>query len=64
MSDILLNRAAVKRYTMKSVAEQRAHLQDKFTRISAEYLNRIEAHLREYINEQVRNMPSTGKTIK
>lgn len=63
MSDSLINNAAVKRYTLSAVAEQRPHLADKFTRISADYLTRVEAHVRNYIQEQIRNMPSTGKTI-
>lgn len=54
----LLNRAAVKRAALH-YAESRG-----FTRVSAEFLDRIEIKLRGLIRAEVHAHPSVGKTLK
>ena len=56
----LINRSAVKRYALKAVGS-RAH---KFTRVSAEFLNDVEAVLLRCIEQRVRQHPSKGKTLR
>ncbi len=56
----LLNRSKVKQFTM-AMAEKRAH---KFTRVGDEFFTRCEAHLKNFIRDQVHRHPSVGKTIR
>lgn len=57
----LLNKAAVKRFTMEQAAKLRAH---KFTRMSPMFLTRVEADLKESIKRRIMSLPSVGKTIQ
>jgi hypothetical protein len=55
----LINRKAVKQFAL-SMAENRAH---QFTRVSAEFFTKADAHLRIFIRQYVSQLPSKGKTI-
>ena len=56
----LINKKHVKQFAL-ACAEPRAH---KFTRVSGEFYIRCEAHLKEFIRQDVHHLPSKGKTIK
>ena len=43
-----------------AMAKSRAH---RFTRVGGEFFMRCEAHLKEFIRNEVRRLPSKGKTI-
>lgn len=55
----LLNRRQVKQFTLDA-AGIRAR---KFIRVGGEFYLKCEAHLRQFIRDYVRRMPSKGKTI-
>lgn len=56
----LINTKAVKAYALECAAN-RHH---KFTRVSNEFLVRMDNVLRSKILEHVKSMPSVGKTIE
>lgn len=56
----LLNKKAVKVLAL-NLAKERAH---EFTRVSSEFLNRMEALTRNAIESEIKRLPSLGKTIK
>lgn len=56
----LINATNVKQLSLH-LAEQRAH---KFTRVSKDFLERVEARLRNIIIDEVKDHPSKGKTLK
>ncbi len=56
----LINKKRVKQFALE-MAKTRAH---KFTRVSGEFLLKCEANLKEFIRNQVRRLPSKGKTIR
>lgn len=57
---MMLNRRKVKLFALE-MAKQRSH---KFTRVGTEFYDKCEAHLKQYIREQVHRHPSVGKTIR
>ena len=59
MSTKLISRKHVKECAL-SMAQSRTH---KFTRVGAEFFIKAEAHLKEFIRNYVRSLPSKGKTI-
>ena len=63
MSDSLLNRTAVRKFTLDTIKVRRPHLAAKKTRISEDYFVRVEARLRAAIQTDIDNLNSTGKTI-
>jgi hypothetical protein len=61
-----LNRSRVKRTALELAAANR-HTYDgkpRFTRVSATFLERIEARVREAIRSEVHSHPSVGKTLQ
>ena len=56
----LLNKKAVKQLALE-LAQKRHH---EFTRVSPEFVNRIEATVRNIIESSIQSLPSLGKTIK
>ena len=56
----LLNKRQVREFTLAQ-ARLRAH---KFTRGGNDFYVKCEAHLREFIRNQVHRHPSVGRTIK
>ena len=58
----LLNRAAVRRLILDRAGKLRPRL--GLTRVSAESLEQLEAHLRLRIDGLIERHPSTGKTFK
>lgn len=56
----LLNRKYTKMVTLDLV-KSRSH---EFTRVSPEFLNRVEAQIRNFIEAEIQRLPSVGKTIK
>lgn len=56
----LLNRAKVRQLTLEA-AKSRAQ---PFTRVSKEFLDRIEANLINMVYREVQALPSAGRTIK
>lgn len=56
----LINRTAVKAYTLAQAEATRAH---PFARVSQEWCDFLEATLRNKINSEIRQLPSKGKTI-
>ena len=57
----IISRATVKRLALKLSADHRA---GKFTRVSKDFLDRIEAITFNAIVSEVRRHPSVGKTLK
>ena len=57
---MIINRRKVKLFALE-MAKQRAH---KFTRVGSEFYDKCEAHLKEFIRDQVSRHPSVGKTIR
>jgi hypothetical protein len=63
MSDVkvrLINKKHVKEFALE-MAKDRAH---KFTRVGGDFLLKCEGRLKDYIRQQVRALPSKGKTIQ
>lgn len=56
----LINRSKVKRYILDFASENRAH---KFTRVSQEALDKVEAAARTAAKAIVTSAPSKGKTL-
>ena len=56
----IINKKAVREHALK-VAEKRSQ---KFTRVSDSFLADCDSHLKAWIAEHVRYLPSVGKTIK
>ena len=54
------NQSNVKKYALAVSADTR---QGKFTRVSKDFLDRIEAKTRNLIQAEVRNHPSVGVTL-
>lgn len=59
----LLNRSEVRKFTLSTLQAKRPHLALKKTRISEDYFVRMEARLRAFIENEITNLNSTGKTI-
>ena len=59
MSTKLISRKHVKACAL-SMAQSRTH---KFTRVSGEFFIKVEAHVKDFIRNYVRSLPSKGKTI-
>lgn len=55
----LLSRTHVKKFAL-SMAENRAHV---FTRVGAEFFDKVEANTKNFIRDYVSRLPSRGKTI-
>ena len=55
----LINKAGVKKFALE-VAKQRFH---KFSRVSKDFLDDMDACLRATIRTRVNGLPSSGKTI-
>jgi len=61
----LLNRQAVRRLTLAIDRERRRNTpQYQATRVSPEFLDRLEADVAAMVRERVRSRPSRGKTIQ
>jgi len=58
--DLLVNRSRLRRFVL-DVASQRRH---RFTRVSEQFIEQVDAHLRTWVREYVQSLPSKGKTIK
>ena len=56
----LINKAEVKRKTLEIAEAERAH---KFTRVSKEFIEDIDAQVRNLIINKVKMAPSKGKTL-
>lgn len=57
----LINKQNVKRLALELSAANRA---GKFTRVSADFIERIEGRLKQLISAEVQRHPSIGKTLK
>ena len=60
----LINKARVREYTMSVIASKRPGMSEKMTRVSGEYFDKVDTHVRQFIQNYVESMPSTGKTVK
>ena len=60
----LLNKTNVRKYTEAVLAEKRPALVGKMTRVSAEFYVKVENATRQFVQNYIESMPSTGKTIK
>ena len=56
----LLNAARVRKYALDLAARERHH---HFTAVSVEFLQRIEAKLRNLIRDEIQRHPSRGKRL-
>ena len=61
MSASLLNKAQLKKYALDAAAANRHH---KFSRVSEDFMIKAEAHLRQWVVAHVKNLPSSGETIR
>jgi len=61
MSTNLINKKAVKHMALELSKSTRA---GKFTRVSGEFLIRMNSRLNAFIQEEVHRHPSIGKTLK
>jgi len=59
MSTKLISRKQVKDFAL-AMATQRTH---QFTRVGAEFFIKVEAHVKTFVRNYVRSLPSKGKTI-
>lgn len=60
----LINRAAVREKALATLARDRAHLVEKFTRVSDDFFTAIEAEVVIAIEKRIQFMPSCGKTLR
>jgi hypothetical protein len=61
MNTPLINRQAVKRMALEL---SKAHRAGKFTRVSGDFLIRMNSRLNAFLQEEVHRHPSIGKTLK
>ena len=61
MSTPLINRSAVKKMALNLSETTKA---GKFTRVSSEFLDRINAKVAATVRSEVQSHPSVGKTLK
>jgi len=59
-SDYLLNPAKVRRYALDIAKRERHH---HFTAVSVEFIQRIDAKLRNLILDEIKRHPSRGKRL-
>jgi len=57
----LINKAKVRQLSLAIAAETRG---GKFTRVSAGFLDRIEAKVRNVVAQEIHAHPSVGRTLK
>ncbi len=57
----LINKKAVKTYALQVSQDTRG---GKFTRVSQDFLGRIDAKLRNLISQEIHSHPSVGVTLK
>lgn len=57
---MIVNKARVKRFTKDWCAAHRP----KFTRVSNEFVERMDARLKVIIADELHRMPSKGKTVQ
>jgi hypothetical protein len=60
MNTPLVNRSAVKKMALQLSKDNRA---GKFTRVSAEFLERVNSATDAYVRQAVQSHPSVGKTL-
>lgn len=60
----LINRAAVREFTLATLAEKRPHLATKFNRVADEWYVKAEEVLRVKLTFFLENMPTVGETIR
>ena len=58
----LINKSETKKYALWAASHYRPFV--GFTRVSEEFLTRIDGKLRNVINSEIRSLPSKGVTIK
>ncbi len=58
---MLINKAKVKAFCLAVSQAQRA---GKFTRVSGEFYEQLDAELKTLIRNKIHRLPSVGKTIK
>ena len=61
MNTPFINRSAVKKAALQLSADTRA---GKFTRVSTEFLERVNSAVDAYLRQAVHSHPSVGKTLK
>ena len=57
----LLNKSKVREFALQLSTENRG---GKFTRVSSDFIDRIEAKLRNIIRQEIHAHPSVGTTLK
>lgn len=60
----IINRSAVREFALVVLGQERPHLAEKFTQVSAEFFDRIEQRLRVAIVQEIRACPTCGKTLR
>ena len=60
----LIKRAALKARVFAILAERRPHLAGKMTRVSGEFIDQCEGHLVRWLERELDQMPTTGKTVR
>ena len=58
--NMIVNRAHLKRYAKDWCAANRP----RFTRVSEDFVERMDATLKNVINRELHGLPSVGKTVK
>jgi hypothetical protein len=56
----LINRQAVKRHALAYCEANRP----RFTRVSKQFLERIDTYVKNKVNDEIHRHPSLGKTLK
>lgn len=57
---IIINETRLRNFAL-SCAEQRAH---RFERVSKEFIERMDARLKAMVADEIKRLPSKGKTIR
>jgi hypothetical protein len=57
----LINRRQIKEFAL---AVAQTHRPNRFSRVSGEFLLRVEGQVKEFIRSYIHQLPSAGKTIK
>lgn len=63
MSNIT-NKSAVRRYALDTLAQERPHLAEKFTRVGSDFFDAVEAAARATIRNRIATQSSVGKTLR
>ncbi len=60
----IINKSQLRQFILDTIEVSRPALKGKMTRVSAEYLEQVEAATRASVRSHIDSMPSAGRTVR